>query len=351
MSYRIYSNTSVKVFSNLVNGIHEVNTPINEKHRIEAEQVGLSLLFRSTDPNMNFYKFKSCKHTAFMQPTHVRRNSFKCNQCLFNRLVSECHESSSQLLFNLYNSKYKILLKCNHVVDRYSSAFNEVVGEKCKQCFDEALNAACKQNGYILLGHEGSTNRKIKFVKCKHEKVVVTSQLFIGNVVCRECIDEEYNQAFLNQGLTVVEHLSDYRYKLFKLPCGCEKKLRVDHAVDGSYLCSNCSDSHYTKPSYVYLLKIEHEGFTWLKLGFAKNINLRKNGYGLIENCNVSVICSTDFLKGHDAMTFEKSLHSKYKASKLDSKFMKNYHTFSGHTECYPVSMEATLTEEFFVKQ
>lgn len=347
MSYKIYSNTSIKMFSNLVNGVDRTEKSVNEKQKAEAKEMGLELVSRSTDPNMNFYKFADCGHTAFMQATHIRRGAFKCNQCLFNRLVFECLESSSHLLFSLYNTKYKVLLKCGHIVDRYSTSFHETVGDKCKQCFDEALDKACEKNGYILLSHEGLTNRKIRFVDCGHEKVVVTSQLFKGNVVCRECIEDQYNVAFSNQGLSVVQHLEDYRYKLFKLPCGCEKKLRVDHAADGSYLCGNCSDSHYTKPSLVYLLRIDHTDFSWLKLGFAKNINLRKNGYGLISGCSISVLRTLDFQKGYDAMIFEKYLHREYKSNRISSKLMQSYHTFSGHTECYPVGMQEILEKEF----
>lgn len=351
MSYKIYSNTSVKMFSNLVNGVDRTEKPVNEKQKAEAKEMGLELISRSTDPNLNFYKFKDCGHTAFMQPTHIRRGAFKCNQCLFNRLVLACQNSSYHLLFNSSGVKYNVILKCNHIVEKCSQSVYESTGEKCSQCYAEALEAACAKNGYILLGNAGKTKRRIRFIDCQHEKTVVAPQLFIGNVVCKECLNNRYIEEFNNVGLTVIKHLDNYRYKLFKLPCGCEKKLRIDHAIAGSYLCNNCSDSHYTKPSCVYLLKIEHQDFTWLKLGFAKNINLRKNKYGLIKNCNVSIICSIDFLKGYDAMTFEKSLHSKYKASRLDSKFMQNYHTFSGYTECYPSSMENTLMEEFFVIQ
>ena len=80
--YKVYSTTNIGLFTNLINGLKTIEKDINEKQRQEAEDQGLVLLRRSTNPNMNFYKFEECRHTTFLQATHVRRANFKCNQCL-----------------------------------------------------------------------------------------------------------------------------------------------------------------------------------------------------------------------------------------------------------------------------
>lgn len=347
MSYKIYSNTNVGMFSNLLKGLEKIEGCCNQKQIEEAAQMGLELISRSTNPNMNLYRFEDCNHTAFLQPTHVRRGNFKCNQCLLSKLASKCLEFSSHLIFNTGGTKYKVLLKCGHFTEKYANAFDYSTGEKCKDCFDEAIKASCEKNGYILLGHEGHVYRKIRLTSCQHERVVAASQILKGNIGCRECVAKRYVDSFESQGITPLVDLPERDFKIFKLPCGCEKRMRIDHAASGNWSCNNCEDNHYTKPSYLYLLKIEHSNLSWLKLGYAKNIETRKKGYGLLESCKVSTICSMNFKTGYDAMTFEKSLHRKYKSHKLDSEFMQSYHTISGYTECYPVSMEKALLEEF----
>lgn len=344
--YKVYSTTNIGLFTNLINGLKTIEKDINEKQRQEAEDQGLVLLSRSTNPNMNFYKFEDCRHTTFLQATHVRRANFKCNQCFINSVADDCNNTDASLLHNLGGSYYKVRLDCGHVVNRLLQSIKNNKNEKCIQCFNELVLSSCDRYQYEFIEHVGLSNRKIRFKECGHEKTVVTSQIIKGNVVCRDCIEQEYLELFKEQGLTLVSNLEDYRYKLFKLPCSCEKKLRIDHAADGSFLCGNCSDSHYTKPSFVYLLKITYEDFSWLKLGFAKNLRLRKNGYGLVKGCEIEEVSSVYFDKGYEAMLFEKALHAKYKSRRLDKNKMTEYHTFSGQTECYSVDLLSELDSE-----
>jgi hypothetical protein len=219
---------------------------------------------------------------------------------------------------------------------------------KCNDCFEESLEKAAVKNGYVYdrysEKHSGSY-RYIKFANCEHEKTVVHQQILKGNVVCRVCVEDRITEQCEKVGLFTVENLSD-RYRVFRLPCGHDKKLRVDHAMCGSYLCEYCDDSQYTKPSKLYLIRFDSEDFSWLKLGYAKDIENRKANYGVCPTVKYDVLLQHDFDKGYDALLFEKQLHKQFKQSRLNSKFMKQFHKHNGFTECYPVSMQDLIINE-----
>ena len=46
---------------------------------------------------------------------------------------------------------------------------------------------------------------------------------------------------------------------------------------------------------------------------------------------------------GYLALELEKGIHAELKEHRLDKRLMKNYHTSSGYTECYPVALEEVL--------
>lgn len=130
---------------------------------------------------------------------------------------------------------------------------------------------------------------------------------------------------------------------MYSLPCGCNKILRADHAEQGVWQCHNCTDNYYTLPSSLYLLEITYNGFTWLKLGFAKNIDVRVRSYGLPMGSRVSVLLSIPFDRGYECMCLEKEIHKEYKDWRLPPVNMKEYHRFNGQTECYTIVMKQIL--------
>jgi hypothetical protein len=222
--------------------------------------------------------------------------------------------------------------------------------EKCLQCFEESLELACRENNYKYLGKIGEESgafREIVFNSCGHSKIVHHCQIIKGNAVCRICVANGHKEAALEHGIVGLSDTEDYRYKLYELPCGHNKVLRVDHAKDGSYLCDTCENSHYTKPSKIYLFKMKHEDFSWLKLGFARNINVRKNNYGLIGGVESELIYEIPVDLGRTAIKIEKKLHRDFKEYRYPKNLMKKYHVNNGFTECYPVSTIELFKKEF----
>jgi hypothetical protein len=328
------------LFTNLVNeSIKTIDKPINLSQSIEAEKIGLILLSRSSDPNYNLYKHNSCGHTDFYQPTHVRRNNITCKTCLLLRNTNDAYSKGFQLVHKSENTYYKYIRSCGHVVKLTPQAVLHSKDVNCKLCFEEELKRHCELNGYLYIVNDVKGNgsyRLIGFKNCNHTKQVHHSQIIKGNIICRECEDD--NRKYLTSliGLHELSHEFD-RYFKYQLPCGHHKVLRADHAVDGSYLCDTCGNSHYQKPSKLYIYKFNNRGFSWLKLGFAKNVEIRKMNYGLIDGTSSELLFCIDFDKGRDAMIVEKNVHRLLKQYRIEKKFMKSFHKNNGFSECYSV--------------
>lgn len=319
------------------------NKKINTSQEKEAEDKNLKLLFRSTDPNCNYYLHKNCNHTDFLQPTHVRRSSFSCSTCFHSKLVNEAHSNGFQFIHS-EGSFRKYIRPCGHISILSSQTVNNYKHQKCSECFENELQIKSSNNGYEYIGKISGAFREIRFKSCGHSKVVQQTQLQKGNVVCRECIELKHISLCLSKNITLIsKETGRERYRNYLLPCGHQKVIRMDHVEDGSYTCEHCDDTHYNKPSKLYLLKMQHEDFSWLKLGFAKDIDVRKSSYGLKPNTTAELLCSIDFETGTAAMLQEKSLHKHFKKHRYPKSLMKQYQKFNGFTECYDISIQDKL--------
>lgn len=295
--------------------------------------------------NRDYANYKlNCGHLQKLQITHVRRNNFKCEQCNQIRLENFCLYNSLTFVGKdpIHRSRSIFCRNtCGHSFIAGLSALEKSGVPDCQDCYEEYLKAKAKENGLTYIGRYSAcgTKREYVFDKCGHLKKSFPRVVNRGSAVCRECQEDDYRKIAKVQGLSYLgkpkESLSNKR--LFKLPCGCNKELRIDHLKDGVWLCVFCNESHLTKPSQVYLLKMSVGDFSWLKLGFAKNIKTRTSNYMLSSNVKVEVLHQIPFETGSEALLFEKNLHKLLKAFRLDkalvSEYMKN-----GQTECYPVN-------------
>lgn len=349
-NYKRLGNFNSGLLTNLERGLEPLDKPVLEKQKQEAESYCLDVLSKSSIPNYNLYKFKKCGHTAYLQATHVRSGNFKCDTCFLSGIIESVNKFGDFFVCRTNGTKQVVVRSCGHVFDTHHAHKRTKEISKCFKCFQESLQDLADKNGYKVLDFSGGSWKSVQIKSCGHIRSVHLSQIEKGNIVCRICKDIAHSNIVAEAGLELLSQEPD-RYNLYKLPCGCTKTIRKDHAEDGSWLCENCSDSHYTKPSNLYLLQIETKGFTWLKLGFAKNVRLRISNYGLPLDAKVITLVEIPFESGRDAITVEKALHKKYKSLRLDSKLMGNYHTFNGHTECYPLRLKDDLLNDIYLKE
>jgi len=326
------------------------------KQEQEAERLGLTLLrkadksFGKSYPNYNLYLFKSCGHEQYLQPTHVRRDSVVCKQCRELQLHKEA--SDSGLLYvgladnnDSYFRKYRFV-SCGHENDMRISNVQKRLSDNCVVCYEDRLIKDAESQNLTYLGKSelNGTYRRYRFNDCSHIKDISAPCVPVGRFECKDCIEDEKVKLCEENGLEVLS--KEERYWLFKLPCGHSKKLRVDHAIDDSWQCSECGDSHYTKPSLIYLCHFSCSDFEWLKLGYSRNLSIRKANYKIPKDCKSELLFSKAFDTGYNAMLTERSIHKKFNHLKLCKKFMTGYMQSNGHTECYPVTALEHILKE-----
>lgn len=329
-----------------------------KQYKEEATAYGLEYLGKAHDDHgklqssYSYYEWTECGHRSDYQMTHVRMKNAVCKECLNNKYKEQAKQVGYIILGKAENNQVEFRsarrVDCGHIRDvRYANfSGGTTLDSVCPVCYEERLAVEADENGLTLMGagkdHAG-TYRRYRFNACGHERDIHAPCVAIGRFICTGCQEDMWKAVALEQGL---EYLgapatkTDKSNKKFKLPCGCIKDLRIDHVRGGRWCCNTCSDYHYVRPSNVYLYRITNGDTSWLKLGYAKDLRLRKNSYGLTSGCTSVLIHSLPFDTGYKALTFESMLHRKYKEFNLDKRLMKTFHTFSGHTECYPVSIE-----------
>jgi hypothetical protein len=336
---------------------------MNNKHKIEAESIGLTLISEeplnnngTLDFNYKLYRFNSCSHDQYLQVTHVRRNNVKCKVCFEQDIIDSAKIKGFTVVGSGVNALFRKVKKdsCGHLSEIRHTAFkkhNTPETDYCPQCYDIKLAKDAEAADMTYLGKALSNNgvfRHYMFNKCGHTRDIQAPCITYGNFSCSECKENRYKDLAAIHGLKYVgfcSNRSDCKRK-YILPCGHTKEIRMDHASGGSYMCDICGDSHYTKPSSIYLLKMKaSDGFSWLKLGFAKDLATRQSSYGLGKHCSVETIMVVDVPSGAFAVSKEKSWHRLLKQYRLDSKLMKKYHKFNGFTECYILDVESTITQ------
>ena len=339
---------------------------MNKKHQEEAEAIGFTLISEKPlvkngieDFNYKVYKCNICATENYLQPTHVRRNSVTCQTCYTASLVSDAEQHGFTLVERCSDPEFCIVKrdKCGHIFKMRTQGVKRRIRKgsnpdhDCEQCYNARLKLDAENKNLTYLGPaltKKGVFRNYRFNLCGHTRDINATCVARGNFFCSECKEVRYSNEAQNAGLiykgfgTVPSECK----RLYELPCGHTKEIRMDHARDGSYLCDTCGDSHYTKPSKIYLLKIKSpDSFTWLKLGFAKNLAIRKNNYGLIKGCEVEILALIDVPTGALAVSKEKSWHKIFKPFRLDPKLMKKYQKFNGFTECYSVEIEQSILQ------
>jgi len=326
-----------------------------EKHTNEAELVGLTLLGKGKNKDYRTYKFNTCSHTAEFKTGEVRRNNFTCKECLTEKLSQEAEQVGLTLLSAGRNADYRTyeFNVCGHTSE-LQTGHVRVNNFICKECLVEKLSQEAEQVGLTLLGKGKNAHyRTYKFNACGHTAELQTGNVRNNSFTCKECLTEKLSQEAEQVGLTLLStgkiknrHYRTYAFKL----CGHTSEIQIGAVRDNQFRCNECEETSRTQPSSTYLLKITSGGFTWLKYGYAKSIDNRTKQYGLPTDAVVELLKHDNYATGNEAHTHEASNHTKLGKNKLCSKMMSKYHTKSGQTECYPLTMLEQLRATFNAK-
>jgi len=331
-----------------------------EKLESEASSAGVKILGPGTNVHYRNYLIEECGHSVNLKTQSVRDNTFKCPICKDEQFINEAKsvaltligEASADLDVSIKRSNYRLYkidecgheqnLKLSHVRD---GNFN------CDTCNFSTLTQRAKFSGYSIVGQNNGSISNVKCLAAGHPSIIKNGQLGRGKIQCLQCFEDRLRKEAHAANLTYQgqadRKLFDANFRLYTCNrCKNELTMRITNVKIKSFLCEYCDESHLDLPSNVYLLKVSSTDFTWVKLGYARDVPSRIMGYGLTGECNPEILEVLPFNTGREAKRFELSLHAKYKKLRLDASKMKRYHKQNGQTECYSLDAKNILHQE-----
>lgn len=319
---------------------------IEDKLAREAAEKGLILIGAYDNPAYRMYRFKKCGHVVSLQTTNVRNSKCSCAKCLTIKLNREA--ASVGLVMtgkgtHYSNRTYK-RIKCGHeVVIRTDKVRTNTF--QCKECLFNKHKREALEHGVELLGVAPQGIHRIYKLPCGHEKKILTSHLREDRFKCKDCYEDSLLSGLRLANASLLKKTGRGNCFLRFNKCGHERTARMNRVIEGKIYCGECNNSYLHLKSNIYLISITVGGFTWLKLGYAKINKERFRSYGLPDGAEVEVVCTRQFETGKDARKKEESIHNVFSSKKLTPVEMQKYHRKSGFTECYPIDMVDTLKD------
>ena len=318
-----------------------------------AESQGLELVSMDIvrHGNERLYK-RPCGHTEIKSHNYLEKHKIvDCQECLNESIRANLQKQNLTMVKRV---RVGSLISCN-VCNNTWAVRNDTASKgspTCEVCFDKELEEDAKAVGFTYLKDrvpvrssapsKTTLSRWYSCNKCGHIDTFQHSGMRKGNVRCSSCYVTRLQAEATKEGMTYLGHVKGMMHN-YQLPCGCFRLIQPFAVQKGVWACKVHDDTFYHRPNGVYLLQLTHEDKSWLKLGFAKNMQIRTKGYGLLEGTECSLLFYRSLSTGYEAMDIEKSIHREMTNYKLDSKEMKMYMTSTGHTECYPMEVKDEL--------
>lgn len=312
---------------------------LNERKQ-NAKFLGLEYLGDGANHNLKSYRFISCGHTQDIDYGSVKKK-FKptCFTCLNEQRKQQAINVGLELIDKGRNRNFG-LYKCRICNAEQQITYGNIIQNSfiCHNCLDIKHKKEATSVDLEIIKTISSHYKLYKFKKCGHEQKINIGHVRQNNFKCHTCIQNRHVNEAEQNGLTIVGKGKNTKYRLYEfIECGHQQEIQLGNVRLGRFVCNICEETHMDLPSNIYLLQISCNDFTWLKLGFSKNINKRILEYGLPSKVSVKEIRSVNVKSGRQAQKIEMGMHQKFKKSRLSSRRMKAYHTKQGFNECYDV--------------
>lgn len=317
------------------------------------QKQGATLLKRG-NPNSEYAR--SCGHTHSEGTSKIKKDGISpCQSCKTISVLAKAELLGLQPTENVnkYAKGTYQYNACSHTLNLDARDILEAKEIRCKICNHE--NTIEYLAGYEFtvtqaIVEDGRKRYSGVFNKCGHSRVIDSAFLARrpegSKLVCTVCTELKHEEEAKRHGLHIVGAADNQNanYRKFQMPCcGSHQDLEITHVRRGSFVCHACEQTKYHKPTSVYLLKIELDNYTWLKLGLAIDVEHRSTQYGLPERTKITLLYAKEFPDGYIAVEVEKSIHKVLKSKRLPARQMKDFQMISGFTECYPTDMQSEI--------
>lgn len=327
-----------------------------DSHIEMAQEKGLKLLNKSSSRVYGYFELP-CGHNSFLHYGAVRkmRTSPKCEQCMVKAFTDRASKVGLTFLTRLNIRQDTGIYSCNScggnlLLQHANITLSKEEKYRCSHCYEISLKNTIEAMGLKLLKtSENNTNNLSTFLlPCGHTKLMRKVNL---TTWCKECHDSRLSIEASEQG---IEYLKDIKptkvdNKVYRLSCGCVKNLSPQRVKSGAFECK-VHDKRiidFSRKGYVYLVKLKLENIEVLKIGFTLDVSgkgCRYERYGIPRD-SVEIIKELAFTDGNVAYDKERSIHKKYRKSRLEPNYLKTLMK-NGFTECYPIHMVDVLLNE-----
>lgn len=345
----------ISAITNLLKGGMKPRCPVcmQDSEEIALNENSVEMLDR--DGEIATVRYKSCGHIRCISMHVIKTKGVTdCSVCRIAQLKLTIGALGVTLTDEPNATANKCKLNgCGHDFMVYSAHINGTTKINCKVCYEASLAEAALKHGIVLHGksHKGAHYRNGTFVDCGHNREFESHSFMQDkrdSYFCQQCADNRKVTEALAVGLVLVGKADNNNpnYRQYEMQC-CKTKqdIEYNHVKENSWTCYNCQTNQYTKPSNLYLLKINNDELSWLKLGYAKDIDDRILGYNLVGEVAVEILKTYPFTTGLQVLHAEKQIHKQMKKHRLDPRDMIKYKS-SGFSECYPLDKEQVLLDK-----
>ncbi len=220
------------------------NKTVN-KHRLEADRVGLTLVGPGRNSNYRTYRCNKCGSEQEIQPGKVRLKSFKCQKCFTKILEKESHEVRLTLIGAGRNAHYRTYRfnDCGHEQE-ITTGHVRKGNFRCRRCKENKHDHEADPTVLKIIG-PGTTGdyRTYRFIECGHEQEFQPGHVRAGRFRCGKCLDERLETESQSAGLTIVGPGTSADYRIYRFnECGHEQELFVAHVRRGNFRCGSCHE-------------------------------------------------------------------------------------------------------------
>jgi transposase-like protein len=326
---------------------------LNEIHTAEAQEHGLTLLYKSNNSVYGWFKVNICNHEMFLHYGAIRKantDNFRCKECLYIKLKDEATACGIELLggreIGMKVDERRYRLPCGHTPILRTSNVRQH-GALCFECIEQKHNVEAERVGLVLLCKAPNIiQNRLYMLPCGHTKELSTRSVRNDSWLCRICQENRNEKDAETAGITLNKHIKAHHhdYRNYTLSCGCSKDILVACVRRGAFECKNHSERFidYSRNISVYIVKFKLEIGEFVKVGFAMDVQGRFQRYGL--DGQYESLFIRNFENGQEAVNLEKSIHTRFNHLKVDREIMRKYME-NGFTECYPISCMGLLLE------
>ena len=216
--------------------------------------------------------------------------------------------------------RYQLLLRCHTCDGAHVKRLSVVTDHKpeCPHCIHKRRLEHAHSTSAVLIGHDPK-NRHYGLYQfsCGHrvrrQYSRVQEAAKGGHTLgCEECRVQSYAKQAMRFGWHFIGSASSGKtgYRAYRHTCGQVQDISVGNMTWGDCACKKCSPGRTSRPSAIYLFRINLPGLTVLKLGYSARPEKRlKHQLGIDKSVETEVLRVIGMPTGHDARAEEEHSH------------------------------------------